>query len=97
MLNFGYHFRHKKKLQPITQLNLGFFYADYEEKIFDVLPNKAFLISLNAGLSYEFSFPITVNLSTGYNLNSGNGKNGPGTLYPIYYQMCISYSILKQQ
>ncbi len=91
-----YHFRHKKQFQPTARLNIGYFYADYEEDIFDVLPNSTFLFSMDVGLSYEFKFPLTVNISTGYNFNYGNGTKGPGTLYPIYYQMSIYYTLLNQ-
>jgi len=97
LISPGYFFRHQKQFQPFTRLNLGYFHADYEYAIFDVLPNSAFLFSLDAGLSYEFKAPITLNLSAGYNLNSGTGTKGPGTLYPVFYQMSIYYTILKQK
>jgi hypothetical protein len=93
----GYHFRHQKHLQPFIRLNTGYFHADYEERIFDVLPNSAFLISADAGLCYEFRIPFTVSLSAGYNLKSGSGTFGPGTLYPFYYQMSIYYTIFKKK
>ena len=97
LISSGYHFRHKKQLQPFARLNIGYFHADYEDAIFDVLPNKSLLLSLDAGLSYEFRFPITLNLSAGYNLNSGTGSAGPGTLFPVFYQMSIFYTFLKQK
>ncbi|MFA9388302.1 MAG: hypothetical protein ACERKD_00755 [Prolixibacteraceae bacterium] len=97
LMSLGYYFRHQKKLQPFTQLNLGYFHANYESDIFDVLPNTAFLSSIDAGLSYEFKVPFTLNLSAGYNLNSGTGSAGPGTLYPVFYQMSILYTILKKK
>ena len=97
LLNLGYHFRHQKKLQPFARLNLGYFSADYEYAIFDVLPNTAFLFSIEAGISYEFEFPITLNISTGYNLNTGNGIDGPGTLYPVFYQMSIFYTLIRKK
>ncbi len=97
LLSPAYYFRHTKQLQPFTRLNLGYFHADYEYAIFDVLPNTAFLFSVDAGLSYEFSIPLTVSLSAGYNINAGTGTAGPGTLYPVFYQMSIYYTILKQK
>lgn len=97
LISSGYHFRHKKELQPFTRLNMGYFHADYEDAIFDVLPNNSFLLSLDAGLSYEFKAPLTINLSAGYNLISGKGSSGPGTLFPVFYQMSIYYTILKQK
>lgn len=95
LLSFGYYFRPQKTLQPFTRLNTGYFHADYESDIFDELPNNAFILSADAGLSYEFEAPFTVNLSIGYNLNTGNGSSGPGTLYPVFYQMSLYYTIFK--
>ena len=95
LISAAYHFRHQKQFQPFARLNTGYFHADYEEDIFDVLPNSAFLFSIDAGLSYEFNIPLTASLSAGYNLNSGCGSSGPGTLYPVFYQMSIFYTILK--
>ncbi|HET9571660.1 MAG TPA: hypothetical protein VFP20_09670 [Bacteroidales bacterium] len=93
LLSAAYHFRPKKQLQPFVRLNSGYFHADLESPIFDVLPNNAFLASIDAGLCYEFKFPLTLTLSTGYNLNVGTGVRGPGTLYPVFYQMSIFYTI----
>jgi len=97
LISGGYYFRHLKQFQPFTRLNTGYFHANYEEAVFDVLQNNAFLFSIDAGLSYAFKIPLTVNLSAGYNLNSGSGSSGPGTLYPVFYQMSIFYTILKKK
>ena len=97
LVSSGYYFRPKMQLQPFARLNLGYFHADYEVAIFDVLPNTAFLYSLDAGLSYEFKVPLTINLSAGYNLNTGNGSSGPGTLFPVFYQLSIYYTLLKHK
>lgn len=97
LLSSAYHFRPKKQLQPYTRLNIGYFHADYEEAIFDVLPNSAILLSIDAGLSYDFNAPFALSLSTGYNVNTGNGTSGPGTLYPVFYQMSIYYTISKRK
>lgn len=93
LVNVAYHFRHQKQLQPFARLNLGYFYADYEDAVFDVLPHSAFMTSIDAGISYEFKFPLTLNLSAGYNLNAGTGVAGPGTLFPIFYQLSFLYTI----
>jgi hypothetical protein len=89
------HFMHKKQFQPLVRVNLGYFYADYEEQIFDVLQNTAFLFSLEGAVTYEFKFPFVLSLGTGINLNTGNGMDGAGTLFPIYYQLSITYTFLK--
>lgn len=91
----AYHFRSQKKLQPFVGLNTGYFHADYEKAIYDDLPNSAFLLSLDGGLYYNFNAPVTAALSVGYNFNSGSGSSGPGTLYPVFYQMSIYYTLSK--
>jgi len=96
LISAGYYFRHQKQFQPFARLNMGYFHADYEDAIFDVLPNTAFLFPIDAGLSYEFKIPVTIGLSAGYNFNSGTGSSGPGTLYPVFYQVSISYTLLKK-
>jgi len=93
LVSAAYHFRHQKALQPFARLNVGYFHADYEDALFDVLPNSAFLTSIDVGLMYEFKIPLTLSLSAGYNLNAGTGVAGPGTLFPVFYQMSILYTI----
>lgn len=96
LLSLGYSFRDQKKLQPFTRINTGYFTADYESDIFDGLTNDAYILSIDAGLSYELNVPVTINLSAGYNLNTGNGLDGPGTLHPVFYQMSVYYTFCKK-
>lgn len=96
LFNVGYYFRHQKKIQPFIRANTGYFYADYESDLFDDLPNTAVLLSIDTGVSYEFNIPITINLSAGYNLNTGTGISGPGTLYPVFYQLSVFYTLFKK-
>ena len=70
--------------------------VDYESDIFDDLSNTAVLLSIDTGVSYEFNTPITINLSAGYNLNTGTGVSGPGTLYPLFYQLSVFYTLFKK-
>jgi len=93
----AYHFRSQKKLQPFARLNAGVFHADYEKAIFDDLPNNAFLLSLDGGLYYSFNAPFTAGLGVGYNFSSGSGSSGPGTLYPLFYQLSIYYTLSKKK
>ena len=96
LFNASYHFRKNKSLHPFIRLNLGYFYADYEDAVFQTLDNSTFMVALDAGIYYQFDIPITIGISAGYNLTSGNGVSGPGSLYPIYYQMSLFYTIFKQ-
>ncbi len=93
LFSAAYHFRHQKRLQPFVRLNLGYFKADYESELFDALPNSAFVKALDAGLSYEFKIPLTLQVCAGYNLSAGTGTTGPGTLFPVYYKMSILYTL----
>jgi hypothetical protein len=80
----------------MLRLNLGYFYADMENEIFEVIDHTAFMVSIDAGVYYQFDFPLTIGLTAGYNLSSGNGTTGPGSLYPIFYQMSLFYTLFKQ-
>ena len=91
-----YMFRPQRSLQPFVRLNTGYFTADYEDRDFDVLPQNSFLISPETGLSYRFSFPLKVGVSLGYNLITGDGLEGPGTLYPLFVQTSITWNILSK-
>lgn len=89
----NWHFLHKMPINIVAGLNTGYFYADYEEAEFDVLPHTSMLLQAEAGLEYSFILPVTVSLSAGYNLITGNGESGPGTLFPVYYQLKVYYNI----
>lgn len=90
-------FRPQRSLQPFVRLNTGYFIADYEDPIFDILPDTSILISPETGLSYRFKFPLKAGVSLGYNLITGDGIDGPGTLYPLYVQTNITWQILTKK
>lgn len=81
-------------IRPSGKLNLGYFYADYEADIFDDLPNSSLILSIEAGLAIDPRLPVRADLSLGYNLLTGNGLKGPGTLYPLFYQLTIFWDVL---
>jgi hypothetical protein len=91
-----WRFRSQKTFQLFAGLNTGFFHADMENAGFDILPHNSLLLSLEAGMSYRFKFPVTANLSVGYNLITGNGTTGPGTLFPVFYKLSVFYTIEKK-
>lgn len=90
-----YYFRPDRMLQPFLRLNTGYFYADYEAAVFDDLPNSSLLLSPEVGLGFNTNFPLKVGASFGYNLITGDGLKGPGTLYPLYFQTSITWNILN--
>ena len=94
-LGAAWHFLRCKPLNITAGLNTGFFHANYENPAFNVLPNNSLLLSLEAGLYYRFKFPVTASLTAGYNLINGDGVTGPGTLFPVHYQLSIFYCFKK--
>lgn len=96
IVSANYHFFNKKKLNLTLGFNTGFFNADYEIEAFDVLDKNSLLLALNIGVAYKYNDKLTASLSTGYNIISGNGASGPGTLFPVYYRMAAFYSIFNK-
>ncbi len=96
ILSGTYFFRPQRSLQPFVRLNTGYFIADYEDPEFDVLPNSSILLSPETGVSYRFNFPLKIGISLGYNVITGDGIDGPGTLYPLYVQSSITSNILAK-
>ncbi|AUD02807.1 hypothetical protein [Spirosoma pollinicola] len=95
LVSASYYFRPKWLIQPVVKANVGYFAAHYGSPIFDALPRTSLLASPEFGLCYCPNFPLKINASIGYNLITGNGLSGPGTLYPVFVQTSITWNILK--
>lgn len=95
LLSASYYFRPNWLIQPVIKANAGYFSAHYGSPIFDELPRTSPLASPEFGLCYCPSFPLKINASIGYNLITGNGLTGPGTLYPVFVQTSITWTIHK--
>jgi hypothetical protein len=91
---FQFNFRRGKVVSPILKLNAGYFYVNLEDPIFSDLPHTSALLSIESGILINLKLPIRPALSFGYNLITGDGLSGPGTLFPLFYQLSISYKIL---
>jgi hypothetical protein len=92
----GYYFRPNWTIQPFVKANVGYFKADYGLDLFNDLPQRSLLASPEIGLCYCPAFPLKISGSIGYNLLTGNGVLGPGTLYPVFVQTSITWNILKK-
>ncbi|TXK36708.1 outer membrane beta-barrel protein [Pontibacter qinzhouensis] len=95
LVSGAYLFRPQRLLRPFVRANLGYFRADYEADIFDRLPNTSALASAEAGLSYPITPPLKVSGSLGYNALTGDGTSGPGTLFPIFYQLSFTWNVFN--
>ena len=79
-------------LAPLIRLNAGYCFADYESSLFDEIDASMPLISIEAGASYAFDFPLTVQAGLGYNLITSDGSSGIGTVYPLFVQSSLMWS-----
>lgn len=95
LVSASYFFRPKWLIQPVLKANVGYFASHFGSVIFDELPRTSLLASPEMGLCYCPRFPLKINASVGYNLITGNGLSGPGTLYPVFVQTSITWNILK--
>lgn len=93
LISAGWYFRRDHVIRPFIRVNGGYFLADYREKIFDELPRSSPLLSSDLGISFQTGSPVKIATSLGYNFITGNGLSGPGTLYPVFYQVTVSWNI----
>jgi hypothetical protein len=95
IISGAYLFRPNKNLKPFMRLNTGYFTADYESPLFDNLQNNSAILSVDGGLSYSFKCPLKLNASIGYNAITGDGAQGAGTLYPVFFQTSVFWNLKK--
>jgi len=94
----AYYFRKNHLIRPFVRVDVGYFDADYGSKIFDVLPSKTLLLSSDLGVSVQTHCPLKLSASLGYNFITSNGTNNvPGTIYPVFYQLTLSWNLLNHK
>ncbi len=89
-----YLFRPNWLIRPLVRFNAGYFRADYGSELFRDLPQTSLLASPELGLCVCPRFPLKLNASVGYNLLTGDGVTGPGTLYPVFVQTSLTWNLL---
>ena len=92
LLSAAYFLRKDKIIRPYFRLNTGLFWADYESELFDVLDHQSFLCSTEIGVGIGTPWKVKLMSSLGYNLLTGDGVNGPGTLYPVFLQTTMAWT-----
>ena len=98
LLSGTWYFKEAKPFRFNVRLNVGYFISHYEEEIFDELPNTAFLLSPEIGITYAFkSIPLSLNLGSGYYLDFAKEGYSPGTLQPLYFHFDVHYQIFKNK
>lgn len=93
LLGFDWRFRSQRDFQIFAGLSTGYFMADYEESMFNVLPSSSVVIAPEVGLVYKFKIPISITATGGYNVINGDGFNHPGTLFPLYGRLSVLYDL----
>lgn len=96
LLSSAWLFRQKHVWRPFVRANVGYFSADYGDAVFDALPRHSPIFSTELGLSFKASLPLKLSTSLGYNFITGDGVEGPGTLYPVFYQATLSWDIFSK-
>ena len=54
------------------------------------------LVSMEGGLQFDTPYPLKFNTSFGYNVVTGDGIKGLGTLFPFFYQFSLTWNIFKK-
>lgn len=93
MIYGAWVFRRNRLLQPAVRVNTGYFFADYEAKLFDDLTNTSMLLSAETGFIINAYESLGISLMLGYNFITGNGRRGAGTLFPLFYHFSISWTL----
>ena len=93
MVYAAWVFRQHESLQPVLRLNTGYFYSDYESKIFNDLINTSLLLSAETGIMFNPVEPLCLSFMLGYNFITGDGIDGAGTLFPLFYYLSVSWSL----
>ena len=97
LLSASYYFWMKRQIRPVIKANVGYFAASYGAELFRDLPNTSLLASPEFGFAYCPAFPLKINASVGFNLLTGNGVTGPGTLYPVFVQTSVTWNLLHNR
>lgn len=94
LLSVSYAFLKASWFKPLTQLNFGWLYADYESEIFKDLPNTSVLLSTEVGMLIQINdFPLIATTSMGYNLLGVDGIQNTGTVYPLFFRFALLYHL----
>jgi hypothetical protein len=97
LLSTSWYARPERLLRPLARANIGYFIADYEADIFKDLPNNSMLFSVEGGMGIDLKSPMKIVISLGYNLITGNGEKGPGTVYPVYLQTSATWDVFNKK
>ena len=93
LVNSAWNFRLQKRVRPYVNLSAGWFWLDVGPAIFDVIPHSSPLLVLGSGARVGIWGPISWNAGFGYHLITGDGKSGPGSIYPLFLHTSVQWRI----
>jgi hypothetical protein len=94
---FAYYFRSSKKLSPTIRINAGYEHTNLGN-YFEGLGynNKAFIMGLEAGVSYKLPYNLRAIATGGYNfLVLQNTASLGSSVYPVFGQISLVYNLKK--
>lgn len=95
LFSTSFLFRPTALLRPLLRTNIGYFISELEEEIFEDLPSNSLLFSSEAGICLDPDSPLKLSASLGYNLITGDGTEGPGTIYPVFIQTSLTWDVFQ--
>ncbi len=95
LISGHYQFRSQKKMVILSGISTGWFHANYENDLFSDLQNNSMALSVEFGLRYPMIQQLSFQPTFGYQIMSGTGDAGAGTLYPVYYQFTFLWNFQK--
>jgi len=91
LIGLHWIFRSPSRIRPWVGAETGYFHLDTESPLFDALPDQSPLLALTGGMLIVPQGKIQYRIGFGLNLITGNGVDGPGTLYPLYGTFAIDF------
>ena len=93
LISAGWNFRPDKLIQPMARITTGFFHCDYGSDIFSDLPNKSIILCIEPSVRFRLPASLFAEAGIGYHFISGNGSTIPGSLFPLFFQLSLTYLI----
>jgi len=91
LLNFAWNFRLQKRVQPYVSLSGGWFWLDVGPEIFNEVPHSSPLAMVGTGARLQLWGPLSWKAGIGYHLITGDGLEGPGSLYPLILHSSVQW------
>lgn len=86
LVHSQWRFRSGKRWEPFVGMALGWFWLHIENPLFQGIPHSSPLWVWEGGTSWEFRHGVGLQFGLGWHMLTGDGTQGPGSLYPLFMQ-----------